>query len=498
MKKTLLAAALAASVLPVHAAVDAGPLSALGKVWTFQHSGQAAEIVAFDDVTSSLWVAGVSGVDVLDFASGSLIQHIDTREYGSINSVAIHNGIAAFALESSADRSSPGTVKLFDTVTRSLASGVNSFTVGALPDMVTFTPDGSRLLVANEGTPNFVEGVDTAYHAFDPVGSVSIIDMNTRSVVATAGFDNVPTSGSHIRTKATLGVDFEPEYIAVNAAGTTAYVTLQEANAIGVLDLRTNSFTQVIGLGVKDFNNAANAIDATDRPAGTIALQPVPVSGLYQPDGIAAYEAGGRTYLVMANEGDTREDEADKARISASGIAGTPAELARLNISTVDSSAGNLVTFGARSFSIRDEAGNIIFDSGNQLDAEAIARGIYDDGRSDDKGVEPEGVELLTMGGRTFAFIGLERTTKSAVAVYDVTDPATASFIDMIVTDGDIAPEGLKGFAANNMYYLAIANENSNTTSLYALAPVPEPESYAMLLAGLGLIGFMARRRLSA
>lgn len=498
VKKTLLAAALAASMIPAHAAVDAGPLSALSKVWTYQHIGQAAEIVAFDSITSSLWVAGVTGVDVVDFASGSLIQHIDTSIYGAINSVAIHNGVAAFALESSADRSSPGTVKLFDTVTRSLASGVNSFTVGALPDMLTFTPDGSRLLVANEGTPNFNEDVDTTYAAFDPVGSVSIIDMNARSVIATAGLEGVPTSGSNIRDKVRLGVDYEPEYIAVNAAGTKAYVTLQEANAIGVLDLTSNSFSQVIGLGVKDFNNTINAIDATDRPSGTINLKPVPVSGLYQPDAIAAYEANGSTFLVMANEGDTREDEADKARISASGLTGTPSELARLNISTYDSTADNLVTFGGRSFSIRDEAGNIVFDSGNQLDAEAIARGIYDDGRSDDKGVEPEGVELLTMGGRTFAFIGLERTTKSAVAVYDITDPASASFIDMIVTNGDVAPEGLKGFTANGMHYLAIANEGTNTTSLYALAPVPEPESYAMLLAGLGLIGFMSRRRLRA
>jgi hypothetical protein len=194
----------------------------------------------------------------------------------------------------------------------------------------------------------------------------------------------------------------------------------------------------------------------------------------------------------MANEGDTREDDGDKARASTLGATG---DLARLNISTTDSTAGNLVTFGGRSFSIRDENGNLVFDSGNRLDAEAISRGIYDDGRSDDKGVEPEGVTLKEIGGRTYAFIGLERTTKGAVAIYDVTDPANASFVDMIVTTGDLAPEGITTFTSGGAHYLAIANEVSGTTTVYAMAPVPEPETYALLLAGLGLIGFMARRR---
>jgi hypothetical protein len=166
---------------------------------------------------------------------------------------------------------------------------------------------------------------------------------------------------------------------------------------------------------------------------------------LYQPDSIAAYEAKGKTYLVMANEGDTREDDGDKARVKdKASLSGAPSDLGQLNVSTTDSTSGtNLVTFGGRSFSIRDDNGNLIFDSGNQLDAEAIARGIYDDGRSDDKGVEPEGVSLMELGGRTLAFIGLERTTKGAVAIYDVTDPEHASFLDMIVTDGDVAPEGI-------------------------------------------------------
>jgi DNA-binding beta-propeller fold protein YncE len=478
---SLIAFAVAAALSGSAAAAELS----FGKVWSYTHSGQSAEIAAFDALSGNLWVAGGSGIDVLNAANGSFVSHIDIAGFGgSANSVAIYNGLAAVAIESAANRAAPGIVQFYSTATNSLAGGFypNTVTVGALPDMLTFTPDGSRLLVANEATP-------AIYGGYDPVGSVSIIDVATRGVTATAGFTGVPVTGANVRTS--TGMDFEPEYIAVNAAGTTAWVTLQEANAIGVLDLNTNSFSSVIGLGVKNFNTPATAIDPSDKDK-KIELRPAAVSGLYQPDAIAAYTAGGRTYLVMANEGDTREDDGDKARASTLGVTG---DLARLNISTIDSTADNLVTFGGRSFSIRDEHGNLVFDSGNRLDAEAIARGIYDDNRSDDKGVEPEGVALKEINGRMYAFIGLERTTQSAVAVYDITDPLNAKFIDMIVSDGDISPEGLATFSIGGQHYLAFANEVSNTTSVWSITPVPEPETYALLLAGIGLIGAIARRR---
>jgi hypothetical protein len=213
------------------------------------------------------------------------------------------------------------------------------------------------------------------------------------------------------------------------------------------------------------------------------------------PDGIVSYEKNGQTFLVMANEGDYREDDADRGRAGTSSLVASNDPRSRLQASLTDSTTTDLYVAGARSFTIRDVDGSIIFDSGDQLDKAAFAAGIYDDGRSDDKGVEPEGVELLTIAGRTIAAIGLERTTKSAIALFDITDPENSSFLQLLVTDGDISPEGLKAFEISGISYLAIANEVSNTTTLYSLAPVPEPETYAMLLAGLGLLGFSARRR---
>ncbi|HEY0562385.1 MAG TPA: choice-of-anchor I family protein [Methylophilus sp.] len=498
MKYTLIGALVAAMFLPTLAVADTAGLSIV-KEWTYSHSntgvgGLTSEISAFDSLSNTIWVAGVVGVDVLNLADGSLVQHINTSSFGAINSIAINNGVAAFAMESSV-RANPGIVQFYDTSTRTLASGVNTLTVGALPDMLTFTADGSRLLVANEGTPD-VYGARTnstsprtyGAPAIDPVGSVSIIDMNTRTVTATAGFNGVTQTGANIRLN--TGMDFEPEYIAVNAAGTKAYVTLQEANAIGILDLNSQSFEKVVGLGAKDFSLAGNSIDPLND--GNISFISANAKGLYMPDGIAAYEAGGNTYLVLANEGDFREDDGDR---SAASSVGAVNPLNNLRISNTDSSAGDLYAAGARSFSIRDADGNLVFDSGDFLDKKAAELGIYDDGRSRDKGVEPEGVSLLNINGRTIAAIGLERTLKAAVALYDITDPTNATFLDMLVTEGDLAPEGLQGFFANGKYYLSVANEVSNTTSLFSVTPVPEPKNYAMFIAGLGLMGVMVKRR---
>jgi len=512
-QKLVLSSALAAAFSCAPAA--AGPLASLSQLGaTFFHStapggiagsaGFAAEIGAYDSLTSTLWVTGISGVDVLNVTSGGLTfnSRIDVSAFGAVNSVAIYNGIAAFAIENSVNRELPGIVQFYNTNTRSLTSGIHTVTVGSLPDMLTFTADGSKLLVANEATPS---SYPMGGSATDPLGGVSIINMATRTATTVNLSGSIATTGSGLRSG--LPFNYEPEYIAVNGAGTTAYVTLQEHNGIAKLDLNTNQFTSIIGLGLKDYSLPGNGIDSTDRPnpAGSvIALTRQALKGAYQPDTVVAYEKNGQTFLVMANEGDAQEDDGDVARASTIIGLGLTGDAGRINVIKNLSSAGNIVTMGGRSFSIRDTAGNIVYDSGNLLEAQAIARGIYDDGRSDDKGVEPEGVALQTIGGRTFAFIGLERTTQGAVAVFDITDPANSSFVDMIVTNGTRRPEGLTTFVKDNMIYLAISNEgaaagNVNnplmSSALYTLAPVPEPETWAMLLGGLGLMGLYARRR---
>ena len=439
------------------------PTLTVTKLWTHGHTtpGQVSEIPAFDPWTNTIWVAGVVGVDVIDAKTGALLEHIDVTPHGAVNSVAIHHGLAAFAVEAtsssaacpSCDRRNPGKVLFYRTWTREPVHGVNEVSVGSLPDMLTFTHDGRTLLVANEGTPNIT--ADAPYAVIDPPGSVSIIDVRTRTLVSTAFLSGLATSGTNLRLPVSTGMDFEPESITVNETDTRAYVTVQEANAIAVLNLRTGDFTELIGLGVKDFSVAGNEIDPKDND-NVVLFQSVAAKGFYMPDAIANYQWRGRTYLVMANEGDFREDNVDRSAASAFGAV---APLDRLRVSNRDSSPGNLFAAGARSFSIRRTDGTLVYDSGSILDREAHARLLYDDGRSRDKGVEPEGVALLDIGDRTYAFIGLERTTSSAVAVFDVTNPHDAEFVQMIVTPGSLAPEGLTAYRYLGKHYLAIANE---------------------------------------
>src|SRR5262245_11332160 len=181
-------------------ATTTDPVLSFTKLWTFNHAvnpGQVSEIPAFDPRTNTLWIAGVVGVDVLDAETGTLLQHIDTTAFGQVNSVAIHDGLAAFAIEATT-RTSPGVVALYDTTTRAPAEGVNVIPVGALPDMLTFTPDGKKLLVANEGTPS-VYGARigaTVPRVFgnpagEPTGSVTIIDVSTRAVIDRGGVAGV-------------------------------------------------------------------------------------------------------------------------------------------------------------------------------------------------------------------------------------------------------------------------------------------------------------------
>lgn len=522
MVRKIAAAAIAALFVPV--------VQAAGweKLWTFEHgagtsvAGQTSEILAFDSLNNELWVAGLKGVDILNAATGSFVQHIDTTAFGELNSVAIRNGVAAFAIAAPI-KTDAGSVLTYDTTSRSFQQ---SYLVGALPDMVTFTADG-RIMTANEGEPLARPGFATV----EARGSISIIDT-TKDSVTTLGFsayDGTTGLGRIVSPGAKPSIDWEPEYIALSKDGQFAMVTLQEANAVAKIDLLSQQIVSVTSLGLKDHSLPGNELDTSDRDGpGNSALagnyRNAPVFGMYMPDTIASYASGGKTYYITANEGDSRnlEDFVDgefneEVRVGSSSYVLDPtvfpdaaalkanSNLGRLVVSTSsgdidgDGDYDEIHVFGGRSFSILDENGNQVFDSGNQLEALLFAdpalRALIDDGRSDNKGVEPEGVAVLELGDRTLAFIGFERTLQSVIAIYDVTNPTAPTFVDFIVDADSLSPEGLSAYEFGGKYFLAVANEVSGTTSLFSITPVPEPETYAMLLAGLGLIGLAARRR---
>lgn len=487
----------------------------------------AAEITAFDAASKRLFVVnGANGtVDVLDLADPANPRRVGsisvTALGGGVNSVAVHQGLVALAIEST-PKTSAGTVAFYNAADLRLLSSVR---VGAQPDMLVFTPDGRTVLTANEGEPNSYGAADSV----DPEGSISIITVNggTAPTVATADFKAFIGQEAALRAAgvrifgpgANAAQDLEPEYIAVSEDGRTAHVTLQENNAVAIVDITTARVTAIKALGYKDHSLAGMGLDASDEDGGTdtnsgtpaIKIANYPVKGMYQPDAIARYTVGGRSYLITANEGEARADwpgYSDETRVRAHCSAGLdPAVFANAGTLVLDSNLGRLrvtanpnggstgknaagqctelYSFGGRSFTVWDTDLNRIYDSGDDFERRttALPNALFNtshdanalDGRSASKGPEPEGVTIGKIGEKAFAFIVLERV--GGVMVYDVSVPSRPVFMTYFnprtADTGDRGPEGVLFIPAaqspNGKPLLVVGHEVSGTTAILQL-----------------------------
>ncbi len=485
-------------------------LEFLGRFAHGSFNKSAAEIAAYDRATRRLFVVNgeTGGIDILDIRNPrtpARVGQIDLKRYGAAaNSVASHNGVIAVAVEN-AVRTDPGKAVFFDAQGRFLSQ----VTVGALPDMIAFSPDGRWVLTANEGEPN-------ADYTIDPEGSVSVIDTYpgvrnlTQRNVRTAdfrSFTSLPAGMRIGKPGATIAQDLEPEYIAFSADGKTAVVTLQENNGLAIIDLDTATVRRLVGLGYKD--HGINGLDASDR-GDRAQIRTWPIFGMYQPDAIASYQVGGRTFYITANEGDARDYRGFSEEVRIADLKldprafpnaaelQRPENLGRLRASsTMGVNAQGLheqiYVFGARSMSIWDDEGKLVWDTGEEFERvtlERLPQQFNADhqragakARSDDKGPEPEAVAIWSTGDRHYAFIGLERI--SGVMIYDVTNPRAPRFIDYVTTRnfagnheqgqaGDLGPEGLMVISAQDSPtgrpLLVMLNEVSGTTALFEIS----------------------------
>ena len=498
----------------------------------------AAEIVAHDPNTQRLYVvnANSGNIDVLDINNPAMptpLFQIDTAPYGDgANSVDIYNGIVAVAVQADPEQA-PGTTVFFSRDGEFLST----VTVGALPDMLTFTPDGQYVLVANEGQP---DGYCPTDDEGDPEGSVSVISlMNgvenlTDADVRTADFSNFTADNIHpdIRIfgpEATVAQDLEPEYIAVDPDGSRAWVALQENNALAVLDIATATITDILPLGYKDYTQE-NRLDPSDEDGG-INIANWPVSGMYQPDAIAAFQGGGETFIISTNEGDARDYECfseevrvddlqlDPAVFENPEVLQQPENLGRLKTTTAngdtdgDGQHETIFNYGARSFSIWSADGQLVFDSGSDFEQRTAALIPDDfnstndenrsfDNRSDDKGPEPEGIAIGRIKDRLYAFIGLERV--GGIIVYDVTNPHQPEYVEYINnrdftgnaeagTAGDLGPEGILFIEAVDspigVPLLVTGNEVSGTTTIFSITDPNAERDFTLELAkGVNMI----------
>lgn len=498
--------------------------------------GGVAEIISYDKMKNQAWVVnGATGkLDILslDQVTGGISEKMSAKsldipaiiakaapdfQYGDMTSVAVHGekGIVAVALQD-VDYNKHGYAAILTTDGELLTM----IEAGCQPDNIVFTPDGRKILVANEGEPR--EGIGEGI--VDPAGSVTVITLDAadvqKSTAVTVDFEVFDSqretliADGIIMVKDNLpSVDFEPEYI--TATDQKAYIALQENNAIAVLDLDTKEYSGVYSLGYKDLSGEKDALDLVED--GVYEAKTYDAVSAYMPDGIAVYETDGKTYILTANEGDAREwgDYCNEIKATVTATDGTEAEKVRvINAEVTDGlPEGKTVLYGARSFSIYrvDNDGlTQVFDSGN--DFEVKTAGYFPayfnisnddkafDSRSPKKGPEPESVVIGKVEGRTYAFVALERI--GGIMVYDITHPEKADFCNYINTrdfsedpeaveklTGDIAPEGLAFIPAEDSHsatpVLLAAYEVSGTVGAYAVAEKPAvPETTIKLEIG--------------
>ncbi len=462
----------------------------------------AAEIAAYDQVSEQLYITngfteGIDIVNISDPDNPTFAGFIDTSSLGdSPTSVAVdpragRNEIAV------AIPTVPGKVAFYTTD----GTFIRALQVGNQPDMITYTPNGRHCITADEGEPNGV----------DPVGSVSIINVArparflSQWFVKTAGFeafdsmaDDLVDAGVRLFPGKSPSEDFEPEYVTVSGDSRTAYVALQEANSLAVVDIMRARVTGIIPLGVKDHSLPGNGLDGNDRD-GVINIANYPIYGMFMPDGIASYKYRGQTYIVSANEGDDRgEDERIQDLDLDESFDGLDLP-GRLGVSTIDGDTDGdgdydqLFAYGSRSFTIWSANGDRVFDSGD--DFEQITASLYPDffntdndanddfdRRSDNKGPEPEGVVTASIGSKVYAFIGLERI--GGIMIYDVTNPHDVRYCDYVNTRnfdlnaedeaiGDSGPEGLifipGSQSPNSKPLLVVTNEVSGSTVIFEI-----------------------------
>lgn len=503
------------------ATVEPVGVELLGHFATGVFDGSAAEIVAHDPGQQVLMFTNAESnalqiLDIADPRDPALIQTIDMSIYGGgINSVAIHGDLVATAVEAE-DKTLPGSIVIFNTSGEFLTQ----ISAGALPDMVTFSPNGKYILTANEGEPN-------DDYTIDPEGSVTIVDItNGLNEAETIQLDfkkynelYAVLSAQGIRIfgpNATVAQDLEPEYITVTPDNQYAFVGLQENNAMAKIDLNKMEVVDIFPLGVKDHRVEGRGLDASDR-TDEINIVNWPVFGMYLPDAIKSYEAkDGKTYIVTANEGDSRdydgysEEVRVKDLVLESSNYPNAAELqedeaiGRMKTTTASGDSNNngrtdfIYTYGTRSFSIWDTECKLIWDSGDQIE-KALAELVPDHfnstnddndsfkNRSDDKGPEPEAIEIMETGDHIYALVGLER--QGGVMIFDITTPSESSYIsyfnnrnfDVDAEDpaaGDLGVEDIRFIPAdkspNGTPLIVTANEVSGTISIFGVGEMEE------------------------
>lgn len=327
---------------------------------------------------------------------------------GSPTSVAVTGRYALVLVDTSPSFTEPsGHVAVLDLASRTI---VATLPLAGQPDSIKVSGDGryAAIVIENQRDEDVtVDGVEGGLPQA-PAGLLQILDLR-RGDPGGWGLRSVDLTG----LAAYAPDDPEPELVDIDGQNRAA-VTLQENNHIAIVDLRRGTVTDDFPAGTVDLEG----IDTEDD--GVIDLSGSLDDVAREPDAVA-WLPGGK--LATANEGD--------------------------------------LFGGSRGFSIFDSRGRVQFDSGNTLDELAVQHGHYPDSRSDAKGTEPEGVEYGRFGRDDLLFVGSERG--NFVAVYELPDdddhddhgrgrgrPAEPRFSQLL--PAGIGPEGLLAIPSRDLF----------------------------------------------
>ncbi len=319
---------------------------------------------------------------------------------GEPTSVAVAGDYALAGVNTSADYvNTSGELSVVDIATQTIIRNID---LGGQPDSVAVSPDGryAAIAIENERDEDLGDGAPPQL----PAGFLVIVDMQgapadwtTRTIEMTDLADLYPS-------------DPEPEYVDINSDN-IALVTLQENNYIVLVDLADGSIVNHFSAGAVDLTQ----IDATEEDPALISQTQSQDNVLREPDGATWLSTD---YFATANEGD--------------------------------------LDGGSRGFSVFNTAGGVVFDSGNTLDHLAVQYGHYPDGRSGNKGNEPENAEFGAFGSERYLFINSERS--SIVFVYDVADLANPVYKQTLPAAS--APEGVLAIPSRNLLIAASENDD--------------------------------------
>ncbi|MDO5371420.1 esterase-like activity of phytase family protein [Paracoccus sp. (in: a-proteobacteria)] len=332
-------------------------------------------------------------VDITDPRQPKPLGHVPME--GEPTTAVVRGTLAFVGVNTSDSFTDPsGVLRTVDLFTRQVIAGCD---LGGQPDAVAISPAGDMIAVAIENERD--EEVNDGALPQMPAGFVLRLPVSDAGVDC-AGLQRIDLTG----LADVAPEDPEPEYLAFNEAGELA-VTLQENNHLVVIGA-DGQVAAHFSAGAVDLDG----IDTEDdgRLDFTGAQRQVP----REPDAVVWLDDD---HFATANEGDWKG--------------------------------------GSRGFTIWSKDGAVVHESGTAFERALIAIGHYPDGRSDNKGVEPEGLAFAAYGGQPLLFVGSERG--SVVGVYDVADPADPRLLQLLPSG--IGPEGLTPIPARNLF--ATANE---------------------------------------